>query len=319
MSETRPIRIGTRGSKLALWQANHVADTLREATGREVELEIIKTTGDKILDVPLAKIGDKGLFTKEIEVALEAGEVDLAVHSMKDMPTALPGNLKIGAALVREKPNDAILMRKGVEAPSDGRELLLSLPAGARIGTSSLRRRSQIRYLRNDLDIQDIRGNLDTRLKKLDDGEFDATLLAGAGVRRLGWGDRITAEIPTDTMLPAVGQGAICIEIRDNDPHADSLCEILDHTETHLAVRAERGLMRTLEGGCQVPIGGLATIDGSTINMRGILASLDGTILLTTEGQGSIDAPESLGESLAADLIRQGGQSILEEIRAAQP
>lgn len=321
MNQSRPIRIGTRGSKLALWQSEHVADILRETTGREVELQIIKTTGDIILDVPLAKIGDKGLFVKEIENALLAGEVDIAVHSMKDMPTTLPEGLIIDAALIRQDPQDAIITRdkgsQGNIGEPTGREVLLGLAPGARVGTSSLRRRAQIMNVRTDLEIVDLRGNLDTRLRKLDEGEYDAIILAGAGVRRLGWGERITGIIPAETVLPAVGQGAIAIETTAANPDGRELCRLLNHTDTLLAVRAERALMRDLEGGCQVPIGALATIQGDIIDMRGVIASLDGTRLLKVHEQGAIHDPEELGLRVAAGLRAQGADDILAQIRAA--
>lgn len=317
MSDKKPIRIGTRGSNLALWQSRHVAALLEEATGRPAELTIIKTTGDKILDVPLAKIGDKGLFVKEIENALLADEVDIAVHSMKDMPTVLPEGCVISAALIRENPRDALILPGGAAAAKGrgGREILASLPEGARIGTSSLRRRSQLFHLRSDLDILDLRGNLDTRLRKLDEGEYDAIILAGAGVRRLGLADRITVEIPADIIMPAVGQGAIAIEIHESNTDAQALSAIIDHSPTHLAIRAERALMRQLEGGCQVPIGALAQLTEVGLEMRSIIASLDGQTVLRADGSGDPHDPEALGIQLAAQLVELGAGAILDDIR----
>src|SRR3954454_16201580 len=233
--------IASRGSQLALWQA-HWVQTQLAALGHELRIEIIKTTGDKITDVPLAKVGTKGLFTKEIEEALLDGRADLAVHSLKDLPTELPAGLVLAAVPQREDPRDAIVGKR-----------LADLPRGAKVGTSSLRRSAQLRKLRPDLPVESVRGNLDTRLRKLDEGQYDAIVLAAAGLKRLGWGDRIAEILPPELMCPAVGQGALAIETRPSGAGFDA-CRSLDHGATHAAVRAERGLLGALGGGCQVPI-----------------------------------------------------------------
>ena len=254
MSERDKLVIGTRGSKLALWQSEYIKGLVEEITGLPVELKIIKTTGDKILDVPLAKVGGKGLFTKELEVELMAGNVDLCVHSMKDVPTELPDGLAICAMPKRVDPRD--VMVSGAEWDLD------TLPKGARVGTSSLRRIAQVRSLRPDLEIVDVRGNLDTRMRKAEEGEVDAVILASAGITRMGWADRITGYIPTEQMVSAVGQGAIGIEIREDDAFMTDVMDQIGHGPTMLCVTAERVVMRKLEGGCQVPIGAYAQLEG---------------------------------------------------------
>src|SRR5450755_1221269 len=236
--------IASRGSQLALWQARWVAAQL-SAAGHPCRIEIVKTTGDKITDVPLAKVGTKGLFTKEIEEALLDGRADLAVHSLKDLPTELPAGLVLAAVPPREDPRDAVVGKK-----------LADLPLGAKVGTSSLRRAAQLRQLRPDLQVESVRGNLDTRLRKLDEGQYDAILLAAAGLKRLGWGDRIAEILAPEKMCPAVGQGALAIETRAGS----TAVAALDHADTHIAVMAERAVLAALGGGCQVPIGAYATV-----------------------------------------------------------
>lgn len=299
--------IGTRGSRLALWQSEHVASLLEKLTDKKIVLKKIKTTGDKILDAPLAKIGDKGLFVKEIEQELLSGDVDLAVHSMKDMPTALPQGLIIGASLIREDPRDVLITNIAKD--------LLSLPRGTKVGTSSLRRKAQLLALRPDLQIVDVRGNLDTRLRKLEEKEFDAIILAGAGVRRLDYADRITYLIPQEQILSAVGQGAIAIEIRENDREVGELIDKINHEETHICVMAERSLMRVLEGGCQVPIGASARISNGQLQLDAIISDVMGTKILRASGKSEPFAAEQLGKEVAQELIDQGASDILKEIR----
>jgi hydroxymethylbilane synthase len=301
--------IGTRGSKLALWQSTYIKGRVEEITGLPVELMVIKTTGDKILDVPLAKVGGKGLFTKEIEVELAAGTVDLAVHSMKDVPTELPDGLCIAAMPERVDPRDAIVSGAGYS--------LDTLPQGARIGTSSLRRISQVRALRPDLTIVDVRGNLDTRMRKAETGEVDAVILASAGITRMGWADRITHYIPGDQMVSAVGQGAIGIEIRESDEFMRHVCEAIGHPETMECVTAERVVMRTLEGGCQVPIGAYARYEGGRLVMDGVVGSVDGTTIVRYSLDGDPAEPEMLGAAMVDRLLDLGAGDVLAEIRAA--
>ncbi|HEY0839712.1 MAG TPA: hydroxymethylbilane synthase [Vulgatibacter sp.] len=302
---TKPLVIATRRSALAMWQAEHVADRLRAATGRQVDLLPLVTTGDKILDVPLARVGGKGLFVKEIEEALLDGRADLAVHSLKDVPTAFPPGLVLGAITEREDPRDALC------APRH--RTLDSLPKGARVGTSSLRRRAQLLALRPDLEVVDVRGNVQTRLSKTD-GDVDAVVLAFAGLRRLGLEARVTEVLPIDRSLPAIGQGALAIEIRAGDPEVAEFVRALEHAETHAAVTAERALLAALEGGCQVPIAGHATVDGGELTMRGLVASLDGTTLLRVEEKGDAADAEAIGLRAAERLEGMGARKILDAI-----
>ena len=288
------IVIGSRGSKLALWQARHIAACI----GGETRIEIIKTSGDKIQDVPLAAVGGKGLFTKEIEEALLAGTIDLAVHSMKDLPTKLPEGLTIAAIPEREDPRDAL-----VGQPLD---------VGKRVGTASLRRSAQLRHFRPDLQIEMLRGNVDTRLRKLDEGQYDSIVLAAAGLRRLGWQDRIRELIPVEIMCPAVGQGALAIETRDDDGSAQRLARSLDHAATSTAVTAERALLEVMGGGCQVPIGAYATVDGATIHLRAIVVSPDGSRLVKGELTGS--DPSKIGTALGRRLLSEGAEEILRAV-----
>jgi hydroxymethylbilane synthase len=306
------IRIGTRGSKLALWQANWVKDALEKDNGEIIcELVIIKTKGDKIVDVPLAKVGGKGLFVKEIEEALLDGRIDLAVHSMKDMPAEIPPGLCIGAVPEREQPQDALVTGDDGRGPGG----IEALPQGARVGTSSLRRGAQLRHLRPDLAICGLRGNLDTRLQKLQSEALDAVVLAAAGLRRLGYAHRISALLNEDTMLPAVGQGALCIESRTADPRIRPLLEALDHQPTHIVVTAERAFLHRLEGGCQVPIAGHGHLNGDRLTLTGLVAGLDGKTLIKERLTGLPADPHNLGRRLAEKLLERGAKPLLEELQ----
>lgn len=302
------LRIGTRGSQLALWQARWVQTALMDRfPDLAVELSVIKTQGDKILDVPLAQVGGKGLFVKEIEEALLDNRIDLAVHSMKDMPAEVPDGLIIGAVPQRENPFDALI--------SKASKSILQLPEGARVGTSSLRRSAQIKYLRPDVTIISLRGNLDTRLKKLDTTDLDAIVLAAAGLIRLGMAERISTCIDDTQMLPAVGQGALCIEIRDQDSVTQSIVSKLNHNDTHAAVLAERAFLRRLEGGCQVPLAAHATITGNQLQIKGLVAELDGGRILRATAQAVPHEAESVGYQIAEDLLNQGAGDILERLQ----
>ncbi len=308
-AERTRLTIGTRGSKLALWQSNYIRSRIEALTGLEVDIKIIKTTGDKILDVPLAKVGGKGLFTKEIEVELEAGTVDLAVHSMKDVPTELPAGLVIAAMPERVDPRDAIVSGAGYT--------LDSMPVGARVGTSSLRRVAQVRSLRPDVEIVDVRGNLDTRMRKAETGEVDVVILAAAGITRMGWADRITHYIPGVEMVSAVGQGAIGIEIREDDEFMQDVCARIADPATMTCVTAERVVMRTLEGGCQVPIGAYARLADGVLVMDGIVGSVDGSTILRARAEGDPSDPAGVGHALVNDLLAQGAADILAAVRDA--
>ncbi|MCL4475073.1 MAG: hydroxymethylbilane synthase [Nitrospirae bacterium] len=313
--------IGTRGSKLALWQAEWVKSEIQRLhPGLEVELNKIKTTGDKILDVPLAKVGGKGLFVKEIEEALLSGGADLAVHSMKDVPTDFPKGLHLPVICKREDPRDAFIAA-GVKGKGFRINSFKDLPNGATIGTSSLRRSCQLLSLRPDLGIGQLRGNLDTRLRKLDEGQFDAIILAAAGVKRLGWADRITEIIPMEISLPAIGQGAIGIECRTNDDFINHLIAPLNHSETSVCVRAERAFLKKLEGGCQVPIAAHAKLAGGMIMMDGLVGSITGDRIVRGHIEGSSGDAESIGTSLAEDILSRGAKEILDEVygRCAPP
>lgn len=303
------VKIGTRGSKLALWQAEWVKAALeKNNAGLSVELVIIKTKGDKIQDVPLAKVGGKGLFVKEIEEAILDGRVDLAVHSMKDMPAEIPGGLCIGAIPAREDPRDVFI--SGAGATLDG------LDPGARVGTSSLRRAAQLRHVRPDLEVHSLRGNLDTRMRKLDEGQFDAVVLAAAGVKRLGLAHRITQPLPPETMLPAVGQGALCIETRESDPRIGPLVDALDHPETRSVVTAERAFLHKLEGGCQVPIAAHGVLDGDRLTLTGLVAELDGAVVIREIASGPATDAGGIGLRLARRLLDRGAGEILERLKA---
>lgn len=299
--------VGTRGSRLAIWQAEWIQSRLRDIAPRlSVSLRRIKTSGDKILDVPLAKIGGKGLFVKEIEEALLRREIDLAVHSMKDVPTALPDGLAILCVPPREDPRDVLISRHG--------HGLDQLPNSARVGTSSLRRQAQLLHHRPDLHITMLRGNLDTRLRKVREGDFDAIVVAAAGLRRMGWLDQITEYMPTEISLPAIGQGALGIEGRVHDSSVQELVGTLDDPPSRTAVTAERALLERLEGGCQVPIGAHAILKGEKLFIDGLIASVDGQRLIRKSIQGSPSEAQGLGLELAEELLADGGREILQEI-----
>ncbi len=301
------IKIGTRGSQLALWQANWVKDEIElQFPDTRVDIIKIKTTGDKIVDRPLAMVGGKGLFVKEIEKALLDGDIDIAVHSMKDMPGDLPDGLCIGAIPQREDPRDVLVTRNN--------QTLMELPPGAKIGTSSLRRASQIRYARPDLAISSIRGNLGTRLGKLDKGDFDAIVLAAAGIIRLGMKEQITQYLEPDTMLPAVGQGALCIETRQNDANMAPFLAMLDHRETRIPVLAERAFLRKLEGSCHIPVACFGIVQAQEIILTGLVASEDGTRMVKETSRGPVASAEAIGTSLANILLDRGAAHILENL-----
>ncbi|UCE89291.1 MAG: hydroxymethylbilane synthase [Pseudomonadota bacterium] len=303
------LRIATRKSMLALWQAEYVSDLLRQAhPGLEVELLKMTTKGDKILDTPLAKVGGKGLFVKELEQGLLDGSADIAVHSMKDVPAELPDGLHLPTMCPREDPRDAFV--------SDRFETLGALPQGARVGTSSLRRQCQLRARRPDLDIVDLRGNVNTRLAKLDAGDFDAILLAAAGLKRLGMGERITETLAPEVSLPAVGQGAVGIECRCNDERTNTLLATLNDRVTQTRVSAERAMNHRLEGGCQVPIAGYAELEHGVLLLRGLVGSPDGAEMVRGDIAGSPEEAEHLGEVLAEDLLARGAGRILEAVYA---
>lgn len=339
----KKIVIGTRGSKLALWQSEWVKnELLRLSPDLEIELRKIKTTGDKILDVPLAKVGGKGLFVKEIEEALLRKEIDLAVHSMKDVPTVIPDGLHLAAICKREDPRDAFISQLEKGKQNQGEIIfkyksLKDLPRGARLGTSSLRRACQILSIRSDLQIIQLRGNLDTRFRKLDEGQFDAMILAAAGIKRLGWQHRITEILSLEISLPAIGQGAIGIECRIDDKFINSLIQPLNDCKTSIEVIAERAFLKKLEGGCQVPIAAHARLLDGRLVMDGLVGSLSGdrlikghiedalTVTFAIDSgtsfedkggcqKGVMDKAERLGVTLAEDLLKKGAKEILDEV-----
>jgi hydroxymethylbilane synthase len=312
MAKNKKVVIGTRGSKLALWQAEWVKAQIEKLhPGIEVSLNRIKTTGDKILDVPLAKVGGKGLFVKEIEEALLQCEADIAVHSMKDVPAEFPDGLCLPVICKREDPRDAFIAQTGnnQSAVSSFR----NLKQGATIGTSSLRRSCQLLHARPDLKIVQLRGNLDTRLRKLDEGAFDAIILAAAGVKRLGWSNRISEILDTEISLPAAGQGAIGIECRIGE-EINALIAPLDDPGTSICVTAERAFLKKLQGGCQVPIGAYAKLQQSGIIIEGLVGSLDGENLIRDRVEGDPAGAESLGILLAEKILARGGRKILDEV-----
>jgi len=309
-SHPTKLRIGSRGSQLALWQANHISALLR-ARGHEIEIEIIHTTGDKITDVPLAMVGTKGglgkgIFTKEIEEALAAGRVDLAVHSLKDLPTELPPGFEIAAITERQDPRDAFCSRHYSS--------FQELPQGARVGTSSLRRQAQLKAVRPDLDIHPLRGNVDTRLRKLEQGEYDAIILASAGLKRLGKTELIKQIIPAEIMCPAAGQGALGIEIRLGDIATGRHLEFLNDPAARAATTCERALLNSLGGGCQVPIGAFAEMKNGRLHLESIVADPDGSKLLRDSRDGRIEDAEKLGNAAGAALLARGGDQILETV-----
>ena len=303
------LRIATRRSPLALWQAKHVAGALRERNpGLGVELVAMRTSGDKMLDAPLAKVGGKGLFIKELEVALLDGRADIAVHSMKDVPVELPAKLHLPVIMARADPRDALVSTRFAG--------LGALPACASVGTSSLRRRCQLAAHRPDLRIENLRGGVDTRLRRLDEGTFDAIVLAVSGLERGGHGARVTEALDVSTMLPAAGQGALGIECRRGDTRAESLIAPLACTRTTACVRSERAFNRRLEGGCQVPIAAYATLDGTALSLHGLVASLDGATVLRSQVRGSAENAEALGNEAADAVLKQGAGAILASIYA---
>jgi hydroxymethylbilane synthase len=296
------LTIGSRGSQLALWQARWIRSRLEEM-GETCRIEVIRTTGDKIIDVPLAIVGTKGVFTKEIEEALTRGGIDLAVHSMKDLPTVLPEGLVVAAVPEREDPRDALLGRK-----------LHDLPHGGKVGTSSLRRAAQLRALRPDLEVEPVRGNLETRLRKLDEGRYDAIVLAAAGLKRMGWEGRIAEILSTNYMCPAAGQGALAVETRSDGGPAEQISRKLDHPETRLAVTAERALLASLGGGCQVPIGACAAVEEGELRLTAVVCTPDGRRLIRRNASGAPAAAEELGRELGEALLAAGADEILEAV-----
>jgi hydroxymethylbilane synthase len=302
------LRIGSRGSQLALWQANHIAALLR-GNGHQVEIEVIHTTGDKITDVALAKVGTKGMFTKEIEEALAEGRVDLAVHSLKDLPTEVADGFEIAAITRRENPRD-VFLSQNVSAISELRQ-------GARVGTSSLRRQAQLKALRPDLEIHPLRGNVDTRLRKLESGEYDGIILAAAGLYRLGRTELVKQVIPTEVMCPAAGQGALGIEIRAGDGGVRAHVAFLDNADARATTSCERELLNALGGGCQVPIGALAEVRGETIYLDAVVARPDGSTVLR-ESQSGEDS-RKVGLRAAESLLKRGADLILQEVYGLEP
>ena len=301
------LAIGTRGSRLAVWQAEWVQARLKDlAPDLRVTVRQIKTSGDKVLDVPLAAIGGKGLFVKEIEEALLRGEIDLAVHSLKDVPTVLPAGLELLCVPERDDPRDALVSHRGL--------LLKQLAPGARVGTSSLRRQAQLLHYRPDLAVQVLRGNLDTRLRKLKAQEYDAVVLAAAGLRRMGWAHEVTEYLPFEVSLPAIGQGALGLEGRADDEFVRELLSRIDHGPTRTAVTAERALLERLEGDCQVPIAAHATVKGASVTLEGLVASVNGRRLVRDSVQGPAQDAHALGVQLGDKLLAKGGDLILKEI-----
>ena len=301
------LRIGSRGSQLALWQANHVAALLR-GQGHTVEIEVIKTTGDKITSVALAKVGTKGMFTKEIEEALADRHVDLAVHSLKDVPTDLAPEFELAAIMKREDPRDAFISVKfsGLE----------ELPQGAKVGTSSLRRQCQLKAVRPDLEVFPLRGNVDTRLRKLESGEYDAIILAAAGVHRLGLDTHVRSRISADIMCPAVGQGALAIEIRQGDQQTKALLAFLNDDDTYAAIECERALLGSMGGGCQVPIGAYAEKRADQLFLRAMVGRPDGSEVLREQAEGNDGV--KLGRETAQMLLKRGGDKILNDVYAQE-
>ena len=301
------IRIGTRKSKLALWQANYVADQLKKYfPDLEVELVKITTKGDKILDVPLAKVGGKGLFVKEIEEAMLRNEIDIAVHSLKDVPTYFPEGLGLVAITEREDPRDAFLSVKYTS--------IEKMPEGAVLGTSSLRRKAQIMVKRKDLRIEDLRGNVDTRIRKLEEGQYDGIILAYAGLKRLGLEHKVKQVFDTDYMIPAVAQGFLGIEARLDDEKTKEIVSVLNHKESEIRAKAERAFLKTLEGGCQVPLAGYAEITDGKLKITGFISDLEGKRVFRDSLTGNLEEAEELGKKLAEKLLKDGAKEVLEEI-----
>ncbi len=308
MKMNKKIIIGTRGSELALWQTNYVKTLLKKKIpSLEFEIKIIKTKGDKILDVPLAKIGDKGLFTKELEIKLLEGEIDLAVHSLKDLETEIDENLKIAAITRRHQVNDVLISR-------NKKNTLNTLPINAKIATGSLRRKAQLLHLNPNFQIFDLRGNVTTRIKKFFESDWDAIVLARAGVERLNLQNHISYIIPTNLILPAVGQGALAVECRKDDREIIKLLSAINHWKTEIEIRAERAFLKTLQGGCQVPIAALAKSKNGVLTVEGKILSLDGSLCFHQKIAGSESNPEKLGEKLAKNLLNAGAKEIINEI-----
>lgn len=305
---SKVIRIGTRGSQLALYQANKVKSEL-EAIYKDhsFELEIIKTKGDKILDVALSKIGDKGLFTKELEVVLLDGGIDLAVHSLKDMPTVFPEGTMLGAVLERADRRDALVSDKPVS--------INDLSETDVIATSSLRRKAQLLYANPKLNIVDIRGNVNTRLKKMEDGYCNVMVMAAAGLQRLGFDNRIAELIEPEVMIPACGQGAIAVQIREGDNELFDMLRPINHENTLITTSAERAFLNELEGGCQIPLGSYSSIDGNVFHITGFVADIEGTVMLQRDAEGPVDQAEKIARKLAHDILAAGGDVILKQIR----
>ncbi|MSS70629.1 MAG: hydroxymethylbilane synthase [Candidatus Latescibacteria bacterium] len=301
---SRRLVIGTRGSPLALWQAEWAKATMqRPLSGVEVDLKIIRTSGDRDQTTPLGQLGGRGVFTKELSRALLAGEIDLAVHSLKDLPTDLPEGLALGAVSPREDPRDALIARAATSFEA--------LPQGARIGTGSLRRRALLLHGRPDLRMEDLRGNLDTRLRKLETEGLDAIVLAVAGLSRMGWAGRITERLPFSVCLPDAGQGAIGIEVRADDAEALQAVSVLNDGDTHCSVTAERALLKALGGGCQVPIGAWGRVEDGFLKLDAVVASVDGKRVIRDCSEGTREAPEEIGKGLAERLLKAGAREIL--------
>ena len=306
----KPLRIGSRGSILARWQAEFVRKQLFQLTGVEAEIIIIKTSGDKMQQQALTQIGGKGIFTKELEEALLEEAIDLAVHSVKDIPTETPGRLQFPAVCRRDDVRDCLISHTGT--------MLANLKQGARVGTGSLRRQAQLRHYRPDLDFRELRGNVDTRLRKVESGEYDAIVLSKAGLDRLGWSQKITEPISTDISLPAVGQGAIAIQSRVSDRGADEILSKLNDDETRTAIIAERALLGALQGGCQVPIGAWARVERGELVMEAVVCSVDGGQYVREKATAPPDQAAQLGEHLARVLAEGGARTILEEVQRAR-
>jgi hydroxymethylbilane synthase len=306
----KPLRIGSRGSILARWQAEFVRKQLFQATGMEAEIIIIKTSGDKMQQTPLTQLGGKGIFIKELEEALLDESVDIAVHSVKDIPTDTPSRLHFPAVCRRDDVRDCVVSHTGTP--------LANLRQGARVGTSSLRRQAQLRHFRPDLDLRELRGNVDTRLRKVESGEYDAIVLSKAGLDRLGWAAKITEALSTDISLPAVGQGAIAIESRLKDQDTTEILGKLDDPETRTAIIAERALLSALQGGCQVPLGAWARMERGELVMEAVVCSVDGTQYVRERGTAPPEQASELGQQLARVLAEGGARTILEEVQRAR-
>jgi hydroxymethylbilane synthase len=306
----KPLRIGSRGSILARWQAEFVRKQLFQLTGMEAEIVIIKTSGDRMQQAPLTQIGGKGIFIKELEEALMDESVDLAVHSVKDIPTDVPGRLHFPAVCRRDDVRDCLVSNRGTT--------LSNLKQGARVGTSSLRRQAQLRHFRPDLDIRELRGNVDTRLRKVDSGEYDAIVLSKAGLDRLGWSQKITEPLSTEISLPAAGQGAIAIESRVKDTEAAEILEKLDDAETRTVIIAERALLAALQGGCQVPLGVWARMERGELVMEAVVCSVDGVQYVRQKATSPPEQAAELGRRMAQMLIEGGARNILDEVNRAR-